>query len=51
MALPDYQCADAVAEGQLNSATDYGNASINVLYLVWNKRAKSPGIHVRDYIL
>lgn len=51
--LPDYQCADAIADGRLISPTLHSEAPVNVLYLVWSKSAiKSPALlYVRDYLL
>jgi DNA-binding transcriptional LysR family regulator len=51
--LPDYQCADAIADGRLISPTVPGEAPVNVLYLVWRKSAlQSPSrVYVRDFLL
>ncbi|MBK5344406.1 LysR family transcriptional regulator [Pseudomonas sp. TH49] len=51
--LPDYQCADAIADGRLISPTPPSEAPVNVLYLVWSKSVmKSPSLlYVRDYLL
>lgn len=51
--LPDYQCADALASGQLVSFLPHGQAPANTLYLAWNKSTlRNPRIvHVRDSLV
>ncbi|MFJ2319624.1 LysR family transcriptional regulator [Pseudomonas sp. NPDC087817] len=51
--LPDYQCADAIADGRLISPTLPNEAPVNALYLVWRKSViKSPSLlYVRDFLL
>jgi DNA-binding transcriptional LysR family regulator len=51
--LPDYQCADAIADGRLLTPTALAEAPVNALYLVWSKSVMhSPSLlYVRDYLL
>lgn len=51
--LPDYQCADEIADGRLLTPTSLADAPSNILYLAWNKRVpRSAGmLQVRDHIL
>lgn len=51
--LPDYQCAEEIADGRLISPTALADAPVNVLYLAWNKRVpRSPAmLRIREYIL
>ncbi|MFJ2709613.1 LysR family transcriptional regulator [Pseudomonas sp. NPDC087346] len=51
--LPDYQCADAIADGRLLTPTPLAEAPVNALYLVWSKSVmQSPSLlYVRDYLL
>lgn len=51
--LPDYHCADALADGRLVSLNELSEAPVNNLYLVWDKRGvRDPAVAgVRDYIL